>query len=817
MNVEANTFTEFANKLTVWSGRVLVIAYAGTALLIWPLDQWLYSGNAEAIAAIRWWRWGIVLTTAVALAFSFGDPKPWRNVQWQTIVYMVVTGAHHGHVLSFASHLDPGFIHFSYIVPAGVAVLLVPPRVRLMAHVVATASFWLAYFVMRPPGVTLDGYGSATILLAVSTTIPTFAIGHLLYIVIATIYDQRHLLSERTTALEDLNRLRSELVANVSHELRTPLTLILAAFRRIRGGDSTPETVESGLRNSARLLLLIQQLLDAARSSTSTRAAVREQIDIAGVARDVVARFRPSEPDASRLAVESPSGPLWASVDAWGLRTLLYNLVDNALKFTDPETREVRVVIGGDEGSVHIAVEDNGIGIEPGELPHVLDAFRQADGGIRRSRGGAGIGLSLVRDVVRAHGGDVRVESEVGKGTRVSVELPRGDDSPGVEVAAPDLAELHQLAQTAPPSTGQGGAEPAKPRVVVAEDDREMRAYVSSVLSRRFSVVTTANGQEALAAIEEGPCALVVLDVMMPALDGLSVARRLRQQAEEVPVLMLTALTGAEARREAYAAGADDYVTKPFDESELIERASNLVRLRDRERTLTDRANELEGRVLRRGREIADLASKLSTARDDERARLARELHDETAQLATGLRLELALLRRGATDDWVDSSLGRVESLLDDLVGSHRRLIGALRPVELDTLDLDGAIRGELVELERRTGARTSCKVDNCDELSSDMSAAAFRAVQEALTNVTRHAEATRVDVEVRADASSVRVVVLDDGRGFSPEASRGTSYGLRGMRERALAFGGELRVKSAPGEGTRVEWVVPLSRARAS
>ncbi|MBS2013771.1 MAG: response regulator [Deltaproteobacteria bacterium] len=425
---------------------------------------------------------------------------------------------------------------------------------------------------------------------------------------------------ERAQALAELDRAKTAFFSNVSHELRTPLTLMLgptedalaSSDRALRG--SALELVH---RNELRLLKLVNTLLDFARIEAGRAKAHFQRVDLTALTVDLASAFRSTmERGGLELVVEA--APLERSVyvdrDMW--EKIVLNLLSNAFKFTFEGT--VRVSVSEEEERVVLRVSDTGVGIAPENVPHVFDRFHRIEGARSRTHEGTGIGLALVRDLVQLHGGAIAVASTPGEGTTFTVTLPFGRDHlPAEHVsdegeptrdgirAASFLAEaarwLPRGADEGPRSSGDPGVvADDRARIVVADDNRDMRDYVARLLGEHWRVDAVADGVEALDAIERDPPALLVSDVMMPRIDGFELVRRLRanRATASLPILLLSARAGEEEAAVGLRTGADDYLVKPFSASALVVRVEALL-ARARYREVLRRTEEdAQARVL---------------------------------------------------------------------------------------------------------------------------------------------------------------------------------------------------------------------------
>lgn len=408
-------------------------------------------------------------------------------------------------------------------------------------------------------------------------------------------FQARKELQASNQKLLDLDRLKSEFFANISHELRTPLTLCLGSFRtlaRLAPSAESRELALTGTRNASRLLYLINELLDLARFD-SGRAQIKKQwFNLCALVRNVAANFESSGRRRVHLRGMSQLVPIEA--DPRQMKKVLYNLLSNAFKFSDPEEGQVWIGLTEKPDSIDLSVEDNGIGIPREHLDRVFDRFTQVEGSATRRYEGTGIGLALVKEVVASHGGRVGVDSIVGQGSTFTVTLPRTGRPPGIiddlgdedafEIPVASPAGLESLPEaTIPPTSGDH-----LPLVLAADDNPDMRRYLQRILSNRYRVVLAKDGAEAWDLARAHKPDMILTDAMMPKMSGDDLLKAVRgdEQLRSTPVIFLTARAGTEARVETLEAGADDYLAKPFDEHEVFARVGNLIRARAQEREL---------------------------------------------------------------------------------------------------------------------------------------------------------------------------------------------------------------------------------------
>jgi signal transduction histidine kinase len=406
----------------------------------------------------------------------------------------------------------------------------------------------------------------------------------------------------RAQALAELDRAKSAFFSNVSHEFRTPLTLMLGPLADALADAQHPlppvqrERQQMVLHSALRLQKLVNTLLDFSRIEAGRAQASYAATDLAGFTANVAATFRSAlEKAGLAFVVDCPplAEPAYVDREMW--EKVVLNLVSNAFKFTFEG--EVRVALRLEEEFV-LEVRDTGTGIPPGELAHVFERFRRIEGAKSRTHEGTGIGLALVQELVKLHGGAVSVESVEGEGSTFRVRIPRGSahlapervgartvhESTAVSFAQEALGWIREPELSAAPAhEGGRGA-----RILLADDNADMRAYLKSLLAPRYEVEAVADGEAALEALRREPAELVLSDVMMPRLDGFGLLRALRSDPalRGIPVMLLSARAGEEARIEGLGAGADDYVQKPFSARELLARVAARLELARMQREL---------------------------------------------------------------------------------------------------------------------------------------------------------------------------------------------------------------------------------------
>jgi signal transduction histidine kinase/DNA-binding response OmpR family regulator len=409
----------------------------------------------------------------------------------------------------------------------------------------------------------------------------------------------------RVEALANVDRAKTAFFNQVSHEFRTPLTLMLGPME---DALASPERALSGEnlgvahRSAHRLLKLVNTLLDFSRLEAAGVHASFEPLDLSAVTSDLASLFRTTlERAGLRFSVrcEPMLEPVFVDREMW--EKIVLNLLSNAFKFTFEGEIAVTLQVRGER--VRLGVRDTGTGIHPDELSRLFERFHRIEGARSRTQDGSGIGLALVQELVHLHGGQVRVESSPGLGSLFTVELRLGSEHlpPERVRLQPTLASAGSRAQAfvqeaegwvpdgAPPSPRpplELGAQPSEAdvRILVADDNGDMREYIARTLRKRWTVMAVADGEAALSAAREWQPDLVITDVLMPGLSGFGLLGELRKDARTraCSVMLLSARAG-ESLLDGLEAGASDYLTKPFSARELVARVSmqvQIVRLR---------------------------------------------------------------------------------------------------------------------------------------------------------------------------------------------------------------------------------------------
>lgn len=404
-------------------------------------------------------------------------------------------------------------------------------------------------------------------------------------------------------ALAALDRAKTIFFSDVAHELRTPLTLMLGPIEEtLEPGSPAPPEIQSQMavahRNGLRLLRLVNGMLDFSRIEAGRMAASCRPADLAALTSDLTSVFRSAiEKAGLAFIVDCPPLPRQVYVDRDMWEKIVLNLLSNALKFTFQG--EIRVTLTSQGDTVELSVQDTGTGIPEDELQLLFQRFYRVAGARGRTLEGSGIGLALVQELAKLHGGSVSVSSEVGKGSEFRVSIPFGSqrltearhpqEDRSIKTSPEADAFLQEAFSWIPDQDSGPDAQPTSAttasidfkkrggRIVLADDNADMRQYIQRILGQHFEVEAVKDGRDALAAVQRQQPDLILADIMMPNLDGLNLLKLLRSDAStrEIPIVLLSARTDEGSVVGGMEAGADDYLMKPFNARELLARVSS--------------------------------------------------------------------------------------------------------------------------------------------------------------------------------------------------------------------------------------------------
>ena len=680
----------------------------------------------------------------------------------------------------------------------------------------------------------------------------------------------RRTLKRSLSQLQEYDRLKTEFFSNISHELRTPLTMILAPVDRIleKARESLPPNAADMLEvvrlNARRLLELINRLLDFSKLEAGGMQISVHKFDLNQLIRELVAAARPLvEQRGLRLTADfDPELPA-LEADEEKLDIIVSNLLSNAMKFT-PEGGTIRLETLYAEDRVWVVVSDTGIGIDEADYGKVFERFVQIDGSSARAFSGTGLGLALVKELVELHGGQIHLKSQIGRGSRFWFDIPlvspaakhpvtvRPRPTPSratrfAELQACQVQEFVQNPKSKPaPDTSNGPAT-----VLVVDDTPEMRLLIADILRDEYRVVCASDGAEGLTVAAAELPDLIISDVMMPHVDGHEFCRRIKSDptTAQIPFVMLTAKADLDMKIDGLNCGADDYLTKPFDEKELKARARSLLKLRWLNRDLDKRNRDLAcaNDDLRNMQNQLVQAEKMSSL-GQLVAGLAHEINNSINAVYNGIKplcsnakkLEgLVSARRPKADEGdgqtgsadVEKLFQKIYSLADVIEhGATRtvRIVSDLKTFShpgsgtFEDFDLHGALDICLNLLFSQTKDRIEVR-RNYGEVGPIHGPSGQ--LNQVFMNILNNAQqaisgAGEIFIETRQQDGQVHVNIRDTGCGIPEDTQKkifdpffttkapgvGTGLGLSVSYGIISSLGGSIECLSTPGQGTEFQ-----------
>ncbi|OGW72106.1 MAG: hypothetical protein A2Y02_02795 [Omnitrophica bacterium GWA2_52_12] len=677
-------------------------------------------------------------------------------------------------------------------------------------------------------------------------------------------------LSAANQKLVETEKMKDAFLATVSHELRTPLTLVLTPLESLligNGGgnvsDDQRRVLEIMHNNAIRLLQMVTGLLDFSKLGAGQMEVHREPTDLAVVTRSILADFGAmlsQKQLSSGLTIHPPE--MDVLMDRYLYERILFNLLSNAVKFT-PQGGRIDVALTWQNDHLSLSVADTGIGISEENQKYLFEKFKQLEETSTRRFEGTGLGLALVKEFAVLLGGSVAVVSRAGAGTTFTVDCA-APAIKGHEVRAMALSSRRRLLQQYPMNS-RGTAIPkteAKksglPKLLIAEDNPELAAYVAAQIQDIAEVKIARDGEEALALARDWSPNLVLSDVMMPKLDGLSLCRAIKADSNlaHIPVILLTALTHREALLKGWEAGADEYLMKPFHPTELLTRVKSvLAGSHERQKTLSilqESRHQLELRVLERTAELLESnKSLIQQKRDLEKVNLELDSfvytasHDLRAPLRAIASFAEVLREKhdGQLDEQGRTYLSRIESgavrmgkLIDDLM-SVSRLTRIQNPYESVSVKglLDSVVQRLDLDVEEshvRIEIQPEIPAIVCDRIK--MAEVFLNLISNAIkfSRIKNAPQGFKIEIGYHGRETDHEFYVKDEGIGIDQRyhhrmfdifwqldpshAMKGTGVGLSIVKRVIEEHGGRVWVESKIGEGATFYFTIPRKPAQS-
>lgn len=674
-------------------------------------------------------------------------------------------------------------------------------------------------------------------------------------------------LAESNEKLKETERLKDEFFANVSHELRTPLTLNLAPLETLLMGEAGPLTnqqkslLTTVQTNAVRLLQIVSGLLDFSKLEAGMMEVARKPADAAGITRIIVEDFKPMAASKGiAIHLDSPS-TIAVNLESYLYERIVFNLMSNALKFTQAGG-SITVILRQRDNKLRLTVSDTGIGIAKNDIDHLFRKFRQLEGASTRRHEGTGLGLALVKEIAVLLGGNVFVESREGIGSKFTVEIDAPPTTAPLHNDAGERSVLSQVLQTSEhPITTQGPESKDLPKVLLAEDNRELATYMVTLLAPFANIRLASDGEEALNLALSWHPDLILTDVMMPRRDGLSLCAEVKARPSmcDVPVVLITALTHRDAMLKGWEVGADEYLFKPFHPTELVTRVRSLLKSVAQRKLahaeMRELNNALEQKVLElasANAHLTELSTHLEQARDEaleqvetKTAFLSNMSHEIRTPLSGLIGMSEVLLRGELSDDQrsIAEVINNSGAALLDVVNhvlDFSKLEANKVSLNINEFDIRTFVEStaELFGLkaqQKNVALMTHIPADMPERFVGDevhLRQVLLNLIANAVKFTNRGEVIVRTSIEsVKDGAYRVRFAVSDTGIGiakpnieklFNPfiqasdaiEANYGgTGLGLSISKQLVELMGGEIIAESVEGKGSTFHFSVPLTK----
>ncbi len=672
-------------------------------------------------------------------------------------------------------------------------------------------------------------------------------------------------LKTENTTLSELDQLKSDFLANISHELRTPLTLILAPLRSLLSGqygeipENSRPVIERVLRNTVRLNGLVNDLLDVSKLEARAMTVNLAPTDPSAIIAMLAAEITPAADERRLKIVTNTAGwpsATFASLDPSMFEKITLNLLSNAFKFTNEQGQiTISLMLQGDE--IVLSVSDTGIGIAPEKKGQLFQRFQQVENSRSHYTHGTGLGLALVKEFAALMQGRVSVESEVGVGSTFVVRLPFLQVNESEKTPPRLLRNVGETIRSENHSRSETILQPElnslfKPSVLIVEDNPDLQEYVEETVSGFYRVHTASNGEEALRVLRQQEIDIVLSDVNMPGMDGLELLKKVKSHTswKFIPFILLTARISREDRLQGLDEGADDYLTKPFDATEVMTRLKAAMRTRALYRELEAKNHELAAAQRGLQRKVEERTYELSL--QSQKAMSANKAKDQfLANMSHEMRTPLTAIMgfsdliaggvneadAGEFQETIRRNASHLLSLIDEILDFSKIESGTvtIERTQIDTEDFFKTIESSFRPLIEGKGVDFRLRIDAgvAPALVTDA-----KRLRQMITNLIGNAVkftergSVKAEVQVIDDRGwpQLRIRVIDTGIGIPREAqdklfspfsqadmslSRkfgGTGLGLALSRKIARSLGGELMIEaSAPGVGSTFTLWVPV------
>lgn len=407
------------------------------------------------------------------------------------------------------------------------------------------------------------------------------------------LFEDKEIISKQAKELQALDSFKSRFFANVSHDLRTPLTLIQGYLSSLKTGDSYldtkgEESIKKLEANTSKLVMLTDEIKDLILLEDDKLQLNFSKIEIVTHMQRLVHLFS-SAAEMNHINLNFTSetdDSLMIHLDSFQFEKIMYNLLANALKFS-AKGGQIEVKLSNQENEILIAIKDDGAGIAPDKVAYIFSRYFQASDEIHYNKEGMGIGLALVMELVKLHGGTIKVESELEKGSTFFITLPHNLDKEitseesGLKFIKHNKALLEELTNTESlvDLSENGKRASNAPTVLIVDDHPDIRAYIQGIIEDDYIIRQAANGKEALIVLKREKIDIVITDLMMPWMGGHELIEKMKNQEvfKEIPILVISARTTEEDKLKVLEEGVNNFLAKPFQPNELKLRISNAL------------------------------------------------------------------------------------------------------------------------------------------------------------------------------------------------------------------------------------------------
>jgi signal transduction histidine kinase len=680
---------------------------------------------------------------------------------------------------------------------------------------------------------------------------------------VTTSFGNVHLLEaerKRAQALAEIDKVKTIFFSNISHEFRTPLTLLLGPIEDAMNEpeDTANNRLRMGVayRNALRMQKLVNTLLEFSRIEAGRVEGQFTAIDIAALTADLASSFRSAIEKAGmqlHLDLQPVTGDVYVDTLMW--EKIVLNLLSNAFKYTKEGSITVAVRQSG--AMIRVSVSDTGIGIPEDHLDRIFDRFHRVENVAVRSQEGTGIGLSLVKELVRIHQGHIEVQSRVGEGSTFTIVIPAGKAHlPPDQITEGDVIRTTNerdifveeslqwvsngsgFGDGARTSDGGGSGDSSgsgRFRVLLADDNADMRDYVGRLLSEHYELTTARNGKEAFEKMLTWRPDLLLTDIMMPELDGFGLLQKIRNHPEirTTPVIFLSARAGEESKVEGLEAGADDYLVKPFTARELIARVDSNLRIDAAKKKISQ---ELEEEVRRRTCELNALNTRLQQSNED----LRQFAHVASHDLREPVRKVKVYTGRLKEDDAsvfstkarsylekIDSAANRMLTMIEGVL--HYSTINSAGQ-ETEAVDLNRIVRSIEADLELPIGEKKATLHYSQLPVIEGGAVLLYQLFYNLINNSLKFSRADvpcRIEIAAKIDGDQAMICLTDNGIGFDQEEAarifdtfsrlnakdkyEGTGLGLSLCKKIVARHGGDIEALGKKGVGSEFRIRLPI------